>query len=273
MKKAFTPILFGLSVISIILLFLVPHYYEKELPDSNIMPMPANTEMTGKAASQGKDAIPVTTSPASRETINKKSGECIMEDNFFILPVSNDIYDRIYGLSFKEDCTVPREDLVYLSVLHYGFDDRIHTGELIVNAAIADQVIAVFKELYEIRYPIEKLCLVDEYKADDEASMADNNSSCFNYRNIDGSSKLSKHSLGLAIDINPLYNPYVRTGKGDRNVLPAEGKEYADRDKDCPYYIKKGDACYNIFIKHGFTWGGEWKYSKDYQHFEIELED
>ena len=114
------------------------------------------------------------------------------------------------------------------------------------------------------------MCLVDEYDADDEASMAANNTSAFNYRKIANSNKMSKHSQGLAIDINPQINPYI-TSYG---IAPKNGKIYKNREvKSCQgkyrnYMIHHGDKVYRIFKKYGFRWGGDWKHSKDYQHFE-----
>ena len=111
--------------------------------------------------------------------------------------------------------------------------------------------------------------LVDDYDADDEQSMRANNTSCFNFRRIAGSTKLSKHSQGLAIDINPLYNPYVkRQANGTLIVQPANATCYADRRKAIPYKIERDDLCYRLFIKHGFKWGGAWTRQQDYQHFE-----
>ncbi|MBQ4401413.1 MAG: M15 family metallopeptidase, partial [Synergistaceae bacterium] len=118
-------------------------------------------------------------------------------------------------------------------------------------------------------YPIERVRLVDEYDADDETSMRDNNSSCFNFRFITHSTKISKHGLGLAVDINTLYNPYVKETKDGRILEPATAGEYVDRTKSFPYKIEKGDLCYRLFIERGFEWGGEWKSLKDYQHFEV----
>jgi len=183
--------------------------------------------------------------------------------------IDDTLFKKIYGKSYKTDCTIPLEELRYIEVSHYGFDKHVHIGELIVHKKIANRIVSIFRDLYNVKYPIEKIHLVDEYDADDEISMANNNSSCFNFRTIDNSTKLSNHSLGLAIDINPLYNPYVRFGLGDRSVLPIEGKKYEDRTLNCPYYISKDDICYNIFKKHGFDWGGDWSSSKDYQHFEF----
>jgi hypothetical protein len=156
--------------------------------------------------------------------------------------------------------------------LYYGFDEKTHIGELIVNKGIASDIVDIFRELYEKKYPIEQMVLVDEYDADDNTSMAANNTSSFNYRPVPGSTHLSKHALGLAIDINPLYNPYIQYTKKDTVILPLEGSKYADRTLDCPYYINKNDLCYKAFTKRGFTWGGFWKTEPDYQHFQKTLE-
>lgn len=190
---------------------------------------------------------------------------------FIVEELSQDIIKRIDGKSYKEDADIPHSDLRYIKVLHLGFDGETYVGEMIVNKAIADDVIDIFRDLYSISYPIEKMLLIDEYNADDNKSMEDNNSSAFNFRFIDGTTRRSVHSDGLAIDINPLYNPYVRTRDGEIEVLPEGGWEYLDRDQENEYYIRKGDSCYQAFISKGFTWGGEWNNSKDYQHFEKKL--
>lgn len=101
--------------------------------------------------------------------------------------------------------------------------------------------------------------------------MEANNTSCFNYRVVDGTSSLSRHAYGLAVDINPLYNPYVTYPNGKRRVSPAASEIYADRSLDFPAKIDKNDLCYQLFTEHGFTWGGNWKTMKDYQHFQKAL--
>lgn len=194
------------------------------------------------------------------------------EQLFYYVEIPEEVKKRINGKSYGKDCTVPYEDLRYVRVLHWGFDEKTHLGELIVNKAIAQDVIDIFKELYEIKYPIEKMVLVDEYDADDNKSMADNNTSAFNFRVIDGTKTISQHSYGLAIDINPLYNPYVRELNKKTVITPENGEKYADRSLDCEYYIRKNDPCYKAFISRGFTWGGEWKNSKDYQHFQKSID-
>lgn len=192
----------------------------------------------------------------------------ISSSDFYIAEITDDIFARMQGKSYKEDCTVPREDLRYVHVRHMGFDGEVKDGELVVNKAIADDVLAIFEELYKADYPIEKVRLVDEYDADDEASMSDNNSSAFNFRFISHTTRISKHGLGMAVDINTRYNPYVKTVDGKLSIEPANGADYVDRSKDFPHKIDHEDLCYKLFKEHGFTWGGDWTHSKDYQHFE-----
>lgn len=188
--------------------------------------------------------------------------------DFYISKIPDDIFEKMQGKSYKADCTVPRDELRYVHVLHMGFDGQTKEGELVVNKAIADDVLSIFEELYQADYPIEKVELVDAYNADDEESMSHNNSSAFNFRFISHTTKISKHGLGMAVDINTLYNPYVKTVDGKLSIEPANAMAYVDRSKDFPYKIDHDDLCYKLFKKYGFTWGGDWTHSKDYQHFE-----
>ncbi len=190
------------------------------------------------------------------------------EASFFQTVITDSVFSRINGVSYPEHCTTLLSDLRYLQVLHYNMEGEVCKGELICHHSIADDLLAIFKELYQAKYPIGRMVLVDEYDADDEASMQANNTSAFNYRYILGTRRLSKHSQGLAIDINPLYNPYVRWRNGKRFVSPKGAGKYADRSLSFPYKITRDDLCYKLFKKYGFTWGGDWKNSKDYQHFE-----
>lgn len=183
--------------------------------------------------------------------------------------IGDSVFARIWKKSFKENCSVPRSDLRYVKVLHRTLDGHIQTGELICHKAIAQDLLEIFRQLYEARYPIERMVLIDEYGAEDEASMTANNTSCFNFRRVSGSRFLSRHSTGRAIDINPLYNPCVRTrADGSRHVEPAAGRPYADRTRAFSYKIDRRDLCYRLFTEHGFRWGGDWRSTKDYQHFE-----
>lgn len=180
------------------------------------------------------------------------------------------VYSRINGCSYRENPNIALSQLRYLRVLHCGFDGQTHVGEMIVNREIAGDVLEIFKQLYEAGYPIERMRLVDDYQGDDNASMGDNNSSAFNYRYIASTTRLSNHSWGKAIDINPFYNPYIYTDEGGLHVDPEGSWEYVDRGGDCPYMIDHEDLCYRLFAEHGFSWGGDWNTRKDYQHFEKE---
>lgn len=192
-----------------------------------------------------------------------------IENSFYISEIPNEIFTLMQGKSYKDNCTVPYEDLRYIHILHKDFEGNTKEGELVVNRLIAEDILEIFRELYNQNYPIEKVKLVDEYNADDEASMSDNNSSAFNFRFISYTTTISKHGLGLAIDINTLYNPYVKTVNGALNIEPANATEYVDRDKEFEHKIDHNDLCYRLFTEHGFEWGGDWSSAKDYQHFEV----
>ncbi|MBQ7732795.1 MAG: M15 family metallopeptidase [Synergistaceae bacterium] len=190
-------------------------------------------------------------------------------EGFSISKIDDATFARIKGKSYKDNCPIPLEDLRLLHVLHKNLKGVTHSGELICNVYIADDLLEIFKALFLADYPIERVRLVDEYNADDETSMRDNNSSCFNFRFIARTTRISKHGLGLAVDINTLYNPYVKKTDDKLIVEPATATEYTDRSKTFPYKIEKGDLCYKLFTERGFEWGGEWKTLKDYQHFEV----
>lgn len=198
------------------------------------------------------------------------------QPGFYYEPLTDEVKQKITGISYPESgCSVPYEDLHYVGLLYRDFNGEEQTGELICNKAVAQDMVEIFYELYRNDYQIERIRLIDEYNGDDTASMADNNTSCFNYRVVDGTTSLSKHAYGLAIDINPFYNPYVvfnKGGTGNTYISPAGSEIYADRSQDFAYKIDENDLCYHLFIEHGFTWGGNWNSSKDYQHFQKVLD-
>ena len=188
-------------------------------------------------------------------------------------PLPDSLFARMQGNSYRKGCPVSRHSLRYLTCLHKDIHGKTIVGELVAHIRIADLLLAIFRELYENDYPIEKMRLTDHYQADDEASMRDNNTSCFNFRFIAGTRRVSKHGLGLAVYINPLYNPYFRhiskgSGINYATLSPATARPYTDRTQTFPYKIEKGDLCHRLFLRHGFVWGGTWSSCKDYQHFE-----
>lgn len=165
--------------------------------------------------------------------------------------------------SWREGCPVPLEDLRLLEIAHFDFAGAVGQGELVVHHDVADDVAAVFRTLFAVEYPIERMELVDVYGGDDTASMEANNTSAFNCRTVAGTSKWSEHAYGRAIDINPLVNPYVRGGY----VSPAAGAPYVDRSVAHMGLITSGGEVVEAFSSIGWEWGGNWSSAKDYQHF------
>ncbi len=150
--------------------------------------------------------------------------------------------------SWKENNPVPIEDLRYVSVSYWGFDGGVHQGCLVVHDKVAEEVVDIFQEIFHEGFPIEKMLLVDMYEGIDERSAQDNNSYAFCSRSITGiENHFSKHSYGLAIDINPLYNPYHRGSV----LIPATGAPYLDRDKHVESMIHPDTVCYQAFTKRG----------------------
>lgn len=240
--------------------------------------------LTGDSAADGQN--PMAESPQNE--ISQLTGAALngnsqaeqrisLTEDFYYEPLSDHLRRYITGVSFPATDTeeeaaalaVSYDDLRYVHVLHYDFDGNPVEGELICNEYIAQDLVEIFYELYYNEYQIERMVLIDEYDGDDTASMEDNNTSCFNYRVVEGSDSLSKHAYGLAVDINPFYNPYVTYEKdGTEKVSPVAALGYADRSVNFPYKIDEDDLCCRLFKEHGFIWGGNWNSLKDYQHFQ-----
>lgn len=173
------------------------------------------------------------------------------------------------GVSWRRGCPVAIADLRRVKLTYWGFDGARHRGELIVHRSVARDVVDVFHTLYTIRFPVRKMLPVDRFGADDNASMAAGNTSAFNCRPKTGStSGFSVHSYGKAIDINTVENPYV---KGPV-VQPPAGKAFLNRENVRPGMIRHGDRVWQAFTEHGFAWGGDWTSLKDYQHFEVPVQ-
>ncbi len=170
-------------------------------------------------------------------------------------PIPIVIQERIVGKSWNPDCPVPIDDLAYIQVTHWNMDQKLCTGEVIYHKNLAHELIDIFSELFDEGCCIQQMELVDNYDALDEPSMEANNSTAFCSRAITGKPGVySKHSYGCAIDINPLFNPYV---KGDI-LLPKTAAKFLDRTLLQTGLIVENDAYYQAFIKRGYTWGGNW---------------
>ncbi len=178
--------------------------------------------------------------------------------SYTVSPVTEETVSK----SWREDCPLHWEELSLLTIRYWNFDGRSVVGQMVVNSSVVTEVVAAFGDLYKIRFPIERIALVDDYGGDDKAAMRANVTSSFNCRYVDGTDRWSNHAFGLAVDINPLINPWAREG----NVLPLEGTRYADRSNPIPGMINDGDAAIAIFERIGWSWGGVWA-SADYMHF------
>lgn len=152
-----------------------------------------------------------------------------------------------------------------LSIPYHDFNENTCHGQLVVHQEIAEIVVHIFKEIYALQFPIARMIPIAHptYAWDDIRSMEDNNTSGFNYRTVAGTERLSLHAYGLAIDINPLQNPYI---KGEI-ILP----RHASYDPHAPGTLTEKSAVVQLFKSYGFTWGGDWLDRIDYQHFEYPL--
>jgi len=171
--------------------------------------------------------------------------------------------EMIRSGSWKPGVPISFEELRLIHVSYWGFDGKTHTGRLVVNDAWAGDLCTVFQTLYEVRFPIRSMNLIDAYGASDPLSMAADNTSAYNGRYRGDASVWSMHAYGLAVDINPIENPWVRADK----VSPAAGRAYLDRSLSAPGVIRAGDVVVRAFASIGWKWGGYWETSKDYQHF------
>jgi hypothetical protein len=164
--------------------------------------------------------------------------------------------------TWQPDCPVTADGLAWVRLTFWGFDDARHTGELLVNASVADDVVSVFRALYRARYPIEEMRITRLDELDAPPTGDGNNTGAFACRPTVGQTTFSQHAYGLAIDLDPFQNPYE---KGDL-VLPELASSYLDRD-DREGVIHDGDVVVRAFAEIGWEWGGDWQSLKDYQHF------
>jgi len=196
------------------------------------------------------------------------SGGGLPEFDATVRRVGPALRERMVGSSFDPaTCPVPLSDLRQVALSYVGADGDAHTGAMVVAADVATDVVGVFRTLYDARFPLQRMRLIDAYDGDDDASMAANNTSGFNCRTVAGSSSFSDHAYGRAIDLNPVQNPYV---VGDE-VRPPAGSRFVDADRSPgadagPGVIVRDDVVSRAFARIGWQWGGDFS-DPDYQHF------
>ena len=167
--------------------------------------------------------------------------------------------------SWHPGCPVPPSALRRVRLSYWGFDGRPHMGGLVVNRSGVRDVVIVFRRLYRARFPIRRMRLIDAYGGNDERSLAADNTSAFNCRYVvgPGPRRWSQHAYGLAIDVNPVENPYLEGGR----VHPRAGRAYLDRRNVRPGMAVSGGVLVRAFSTVGWEWGGRWRGTPDYQHF------
>lgn len=228
---------------------------------------PASAQPVGKDART--DGAKLAAWAVGASVARRSAVEFGLERCFTQTEIPDSVFKRMRGRSYIDNPNIKRGDLRYLRLLYFDPKGAVRLGEMVCNKLIAADVARIFRQLFEAEYPIGRMELIDNYGADDERSMAANNTSCFCYRAVAGSRRLSAHARGMAVDINPLYNPYVKDlGGGRRKVRPKGGTPYINRGRKFVYKIDRGDLCYRLFTANGFRWGGAWRSCKDYQHFE-----
>lgn len=179
-----------------------------------------------------------------------------------ISPIDDAVRARMGG-SHQDGCPVAIEDLRYLTMSFRGFDAEVHTGEMVVHADVAEEVVEIFRRLFEAGFPIEEMRLVTDADLQAPPTGDGNNTAGYVCRAVRGGSRPSAHALGLAIDVNPFLNPYVR----DDLVLPELASAYVDRTNVRPGMILEGDVVVQAFDDFGWTWGGRWNDPVDTMHF------
>jgi len=147
-----------------------------------------------------------------------------------------------------------------VDVQYYSTDGMVHQGQIVIDQRLADDVTEIFTIAFQERFPFASVIPISQFDWSDDRSMASNNTSGFNYREVTGGKKLSHHAYGFAIDINPLLNPYIKN-----DVTFLAGAVY---NRDEPGTLTDDHIIVRAFLKLGWEWGGHWQSLKDYQHFE-----
>ena len=167
------------------------------------------------------------------------------------------------GVSWRTGCPMGLRDLRLLTLTYRGFDGRAHTGRLVVHRDVAREVVGAFRSLYAAGFPLRRMVPVDAYRGSDFRSIEADNTSAFNCRVVDGTTRWSEHAYGRAIDINPIENPYVSNGRTTHGA----SRPYLDRSRHRRGMAYPGGALVRAFDAIGWGWGGRWSNPTDYQHF------
>jgi poly-gamma-glutamate synthesis protein (capsule biosynthesis protein) len=235
-------------------------------PEPPAVPEVAPSATAGAPATvttTARKAAPPTTVPAKPAPAAPAAPAPTLPAGFSgsVFPIDDATAARMTS-SWRPGCPVGLSDLRRVTLTHWGFDGQPRSGEIVVHRDQADRILGVFAAVFEARFPLEQVRLIDEFGGDDNRSMAANNTSGFNCRYVAGTRRWSQHAFGRAIDVNPVQNPYVR----GNDVSPPEGRPYVRRDGNVPGLITADGPVVAAFSRARWLWGGRWA-SPDYQHF------
>ncbi len=196
-------------------------------------------------------------------TLSPQGASAPSRFNATISPIGAKLRATMTGVSWRRGCPVGLRDLRVIAATHWGFDGRERTGRLIVHRDVATDVVSVLRRLHGARFQIRRMVPVDAYGASDFQSIEADNTSAFNCRYVEGTSRWSEHAYGRAIDLNPIENPYVSGGRtSHRASVPYVDRTPCRRGMACP-----GNVVVRAFESVGWGWGGYWTSVQDYQHF------
>lgn len=185
-----------------------------------------------------------------------------------VSPLPAALEREMRGTTWKPGCPVPLRDLALLRFGYVGFDGTVKRGPMVVNEAVADDVLEVFRTLFRAGFPIRHVALAREFHPNADPDSRASVTASFNCRPIvtpaGPGDRFSMHAYGLAVDVNPLQNPYVADDGFTRNRF---ARPYRDRSKDLPGMIHEGDIVVRAFAEIGWEWGGRWSGGRDYMHF------
>ncbi len=250
--------------------------------DATRAPTPPPATTTNPAATTSPTTSPAATSPAatspaattsptttSPTTTSPTTNPLPARFHATVSPLLAGLAAQMRGTTWQPGCPVPLRELRLLTLWHWGFDGQVHQGPMVVNRAVASQVVSAFRRLFQARFPIQEMHLALQYlPGHDDPNDTRNYTSGFNCRPVvtarGPGSSWSQHAYGLAIDINPIQNPYVTADGYVRNL---HARPYRDRSLRLPGMIHPGDVVVRAFAAAGWGWGGHWSGSKDYMHF------
>ncbi len=247
----------SLVLVTVVVMVSIPRRPDTDLDAESTTSLPITTLPSEVSSTAPPIAAPVPVSTTIPTSTSSSAASPIFKSAVSTVTAA-DLF-----ASWSQGCPLSPGQLSLVTVSHWGYDGQVADGQIVIATELVPEVVEIFRNLFDARFPVERMEPVEVFGGDDNASMAANNTSGFNCRLVTGGNSYSEHSYGRAIDVNPLVNPYVK----GTTVLPVGGEPYVDRTIGAPGMIVAGDVVVDAFAAHGWIWGGNWTSLKDYQHF------